>query len=174
MSAEIQLTTHSAGETRQLGVTLGKLVANGSVILLRGSLGAGKTQFAKGVADGLGVVERVTSPTFSLVNEYEGLHPFVHMDLYRLYPPEADVSASPIDLSQSVLASISFEEFLEGDAVVLIEWPQGVRSYIDDAIDVQIDVAPMPRVDERIIRVNAIGKKQLATIQEWVKLWMFS
>jgi len=106
----IELTTKHVEETRILGARLGVIVQAGDVILLDGTLGAGKTHFAQGIAQGLGIKGAVRSPTFTLINEYtDGRISLYHIDLYRT-EGNAD------------LATIGLEEYLEGDGVVVIEW----------------------------------------------------
>jgi len=97
-------------DTENVGEWLGKNLRRGDVVLLYGEMGVGKTEFAKGVARGLGVTEYVTSPTFVIVNEYEGRAPLFHFDVYRLENEEE-------------LYEIGFEEYLSGRGVVMIEWP---------------------------------------------------
>lgn len=105
-------TTCNAEETKQLAAALAETLQPGSVICLYGELGVGKTVFAKGLCEALGVSEHVSSPTFTLVNEYEGAFcPVYHFDLYRIEEPEE-------------LYAIGFEEFIGGHAIVIIEWPE--------------------------------------------------
>src|SRR5580698_7176313 len=86
--------SHSPEETQALGEAWGRAAASGLVIGLTGDLGAGKTQLAKGIARGLGVTDRIHSPTFTLVNQYEsGRLPLFHIDLYRLETPEQIIAA---------------------------------------------------------------------------------
>ena len=102
--------SHSAAETEALGESWAAEAQRGWVIGLSGDLGAGKTQLVKGLARGLGVTERVHSPTFALVNEYlNGRLPLFHLDLYRLDTPEQ-------------IHSAGLEEFLQPDGVTVIEW----------------------------------------------------
>lgn len=104
------VTTHSAEETRRLAVALAPTLVPGDVIVLAGDLGAGKTTFVQGLAVGLGIVEKVTSPTFILMKEYlGGRFPLMHMDIYRLGRVQ-DV----IDLG--------YDEFLDPSYVVAVEW----------------------------------------------------
>jgi tRNA threonylcarbamoyladenosine biosynthesis protein TsaE len=106
--------SHSPAETEALGEKLGRVAARGLVIALSGDLGAGKTQFVKGLARGLGISDRVHSPTFTLVNEYGGGRlKLFHLDLYRLETPEQILSAG-------------IEEFLEPDGVAVIEWAERI------------------------------------------------
>jgi tRNA threonylcarbamoyladenosine biosynthesis protein TsaE len=104
--------SHNPTETESLGETWGRMAQHGCVIALSGDLGAGKTQLVKGLARGLGIAACVHSPTFTLVNEYDGgrLRLF-HLDLYRLETPEQITTAG-------------LEEFLQPDGVTVIEWAE--------------------------------------------------
>lgn len=105
-----EVETDSPEATRHLGARLGSVVATGDILLLNGTLGAGKTHLTQGIARGLGIKEAVRSPTFTLINEHtEGRIPLYHIDLYRT-EGNAD------------LATIGLESYLEGDGVVVIEW----------------------------------------------------
>ena len=112
--AEIQ-TFHTTDEqeTKEVGIRLGNMCKAGSVISLRGPLGAGKTVIAKGVAQALGITEAIVSPTFTLVQEYEGSLPLHHMDLYR------------IEGTQD-FEGIGGEELLYSDGITLIEWSEKI------------------------------------------------
>lgn len=107
----IQLISHSEKETTRLGTLLGEHLVAGDVVCLDGDLGTGKTAFAKGIAAGLGVKEPITSPTFTLVNTYHGRLILHHFDIYRVD-----------DLEE--LFAIGFEEYMDGEAVTLIEWAE--------------------------------------------------
>ena len=105
----IEHLTHSEGETMAVGRELGRRLAPGAVVLLSGPLGAGKTAFARGLAEGLGAdPDDVSSPTFTIVQEYRGRVPVQHVDLYRLSPVEVD--------------DLALDDLLEG-SVMAIEWP---------------------------------------------------
>ena len=106
--------SHSPAETESLGERWGRAAQRGLVIGLSGDLGAGKTQLVKGIARGLGITVRVHSPTFTLVNEYEGgrLRLF-HLDLYRLE-------------TRGQIVSAGLEEFLQPDGVTVIEWAERI------------------------------------------------
>ncbi|HET7678146.1 MAG TPA: tRNA (adenosine(37)-N6)-threonylcarbamoyltransferase complex ATPase subunit type 1 TsaE [Candidatus Limnocylindrales bacterium] len=114
----VALTTHSAEETRELGGRLAGVARPGDRLALVGPLGAGKTQFAKGFAAGLGVSEVVNSPSFTLMAEYAGRLPLFHLDLYRLAGAE------------EVLAGGLFDE-RQADGVTLIEWAERLDAAID-------------------------------------------
>lgn len=105
--------TYSAEETRIVGASLAPVLLPGDVISLSGDLGAGKTAFVQGVAIALGVEARVTSPSFTIVHEYEGRFPIIHLDVYRL------------DSFQQVI-DLGFEEYLDPHSIVLIEWGEAI------------------------------------------------
>ncbi len=126
-----EFISHSPAETESLGEKFGRAVASGTVVALSGDLGAGKTQFVRGLARGLGISQRVHSPTFTLVNEYGGGRlKLFHLDLYRLETPEQILSAG-------------IEEFLQPDGVAVIEWAERIydlRFTIYDLKDVKIEI----------------------------------
>ena len=104
------IETKTSSETKELGKKIAASAAAGSVFALIGDLGVGKTVFTKGFAEGLGITEHISSPTFTLVNEYhDGRLPFYHFDVYRIEEAEE-------------LEMIGFEEYLYGKGVTLIEW----------------------------------------------------
>lgn len=122
---EIEFLTHSKDETIRLGEYVSKLLKVGDIILLTGDLGAGKTTFTQGVANGLGIVEKVISPTFNILKCYfnKKLNLY-HIDAYRLENNKSD---------------IGLEEFIEGDGVCLIEWPNYIDYLIpNDYIEISI------------------------------------
>lgn len=138
-----RITTRGAEETRNSGRSLGEIISGGSFITLRGELGAGKTTFVQGLAEGLGVKERyITSPSFALVNEYEGRVRLYHVDLYRLEGPDD-------------LADIGFDE-LPGDGVAAVEWPERAEGALpDERLDIEISVTD---VEVREITFTPHGK----------------
>lgn len=106
--------SHSPAETESHGEKFGRAAKSGLVIALSGELGAGKTQFVKGLARGLGISARVHSPTFTLVNEYGGGRlKLFHLDLYRLETPEQ-------------IGSAGIEDFLQPDGISVIEWAERI------------------------------------------------
>src|SRR5450755_4438435 len=126
--------SHSPAETEALGEKFGRAARHGLVLALSGDLGAGKTQFVKGLARGLGVTARVHSPTFTLVNEYGGGRlKLFHLDLYRLETPAQILSAG-------------IREFLSPDGVAVIEWAErlkaesGKRKAESKMVEVQIEI----------------------------------
>ena len=133
-------TTRTPEETRLAGRTLGSDLQAGDVVALTGSLGAGKTVFVQGVAEALGISEPVTSPTFTLISEYEGRMPLYHMDLYRLGTPEE-------------FAWLGVEEMLNGRGVTMVEWSERADNELPDrTIHVRIDIRDDGDRDIRILR----------------------
>jgi len=125
------ITTRSGRQTSELGEKLGRLISQGITISLTGDLGAGKTTFVQGLAKGLGVPDSfyVTSPSYTIINEYPGRVDLCHMDLYRLG-------------SREELEYIGFDEIISQDKVIIIEWPgiieQGLMSFNLD-ITIKVD-----------------------------------
>ncbi len=106
------IITSSTDQTEELGRIVGSLLEPGDLICLYGDLGAGKTHFSYGIAQGLDVLEQyITSPTFTFVNEYKGRIPFYHIDLYRLNDP-------------AELEGIGFDEYVDSDGATVIEWAE--------------------------------------------------
>lgn len=116
-------------ETEQLGQTLGQKLIPGTLIAYYGDLGAGKTAFTRGLARGLGIEERVTSPTYNIVNEYEGRLPLFHFDMYRLSSSED-------------LFDIGWEDYLTRGGVIAVEWSERVEDALEGAIQVEIRKDP--------------------------------
>lgn len=112
------MQSRSPEETRSAGRTMAAGLRAGNCVLLEGSLGAGKTEFARGLAEGLGVdPEEVRSPTFTLINIYAGRLPVYHVDLYRIEKP-------------SELRELGLEEILGTDGVAIVEWPERLGPYL--------------------------------------------
>ncbi|HBA89184.1 MAG TPA: tRNA (adenosine(37)-N6)-threonylcarbamoyltransferase complex ATPase subunit type 1 TsaE [Geobacter sp.] len=146
------VTTRSWQETVELGSRLGAVLAPGDFIALVGELGAGKTQFAKGIALGLDVDPGtpVTSPTYTILNIYEGRLPLYHFDLYRLNGPE-DVE------------NLGFDEYFSGDGVCVMEWAERLGDGMPrDALTVSLDHAG---TEERSVSFLASGPRARAILQ---------
>ena len=119
--------TNSPMETQALGARLGEKLQPGTGIAYRGDLGAGKTAFTRGIAQGLGATDLVTSPTYTIVNEYlSGRMPLFHFDMYRL--PDSDS-----------LFDIGWEDYLERGGVCAVEWSENVADAMEDAIIISIE-----------------------------------
>lgn len=141
-----QWTSLSEAATQQMGGSLAEFLRKGSVVILGGDLGAGKTVFARGIIYGMGLDDPyVTSPTFTLMNTYtEGRLPVYHFDLYRLTSAEE-------------LSSSGVEEFLVGDGVALVEWADRGGALIPhDHITIHIDYIPHHN-DSRLVTVGSNG-----------------
>ena len=118
--------TNSPAETEAVGAALGKILTPGTVLAYRGDLGAGKTAFTRGLARGLGCKETVTSPTYTIVNEYLGGRlPLFHFDMYRL-------------ASSDDLWDIGWDDYLDRGGVCAVEWSENVADAMEDAITVTI------------------------------------
>ncbi|HIQ60096.1 MAG TPA: tRNA (adenosine(37)-N6)-threonylcarbamoyltransferase complex ATPase subunit type 1 TsaE [Candidatus Enterenecus faecium] len=139
----MQYITHSPDETRALGRTLAQALQGGAVVAFTGDLGAGKTAFVSGMAEGLGIEERVTSPTFTIVNEYEGGRlPLFHFDMYRLG-------------SADELFHIGWEDYLARNGVCAVEWSENV----DEALDgdtIRVDISRGEDDNTRIITIEGV------------------
>jgi tRNA threonylcarbamoyladenosine biosynthesis protein TsaE len=153
MPRAMQVLTHSAEETRILGAALAPLLLPGDVISLSGDLGAGKTCFVQGLATALGAPGRVTSPSFTIVHEYEARYPIVHLDVYRL------------DSFQEVL-DLGFEEFLDPKAILILEWGDAVEPLLPRS-HLRIDLvrgAP-EQDDDRLIIFRPRGEEWLRKLR---------
>ncbi len=134
--------SRSEAETFALGQRIGVMAASGDIFLLDGDLGVGKTVFAKGVADGLGIDEPVVSPTFTIVHEYEGRLPLYHFDVYRIADPNE-------------MYEIGFDEYLYGEGVCLIEWPSQIDEILpEEAVRITIEKDLSKGMDYRRITIG--------------------
>ena len=136
-------TTRSVDETRDLAAALSSLARAGDVVVLAGDLGAGKTAFVQGFGRGLGVPDRITSPTFTLVHVYEGRLPVHHLDVYRLE-----------QLSEAL--DLGLPEMLDDGSVVLIEWGDAILPVLPhDFLEVRVTFGPED--DDRYLALNPVG-----------------
>ena len=143
----MQYITNSPSETEAVGAALAAVLKPGTVIAYRGDLGAGKTAFTRGLARGLGCTEIVTSPTYTIVNEYLGGRlPLFHFDMYRLG-------------SEDELFDIGWEDYLERGGVCAVEWSENVWGAMEDAIVVTIS-----RLDEDTRRIEIEGGASIADL----------
>jgi len=141
-----QIITHTADETRQLGRDLAGRLTPGTLITLSGVLGAGKTTLVQGLAEGLGVPEGVTSPTFVIIIEHEGKIPLLHLDAYRLE-----------SLCFDAIRESGVPEFLEReDAIKVVEWPQRIADFLP-VPDVHIEIEQGSADDGRRISLQYKG-----------------
>ncbi|HIS65751.1 MAG TPA: tRNA (adenosine(37)-N6)-threonylcarbamoyltransferase complex ATPase subunit type 1 TsaE [Candidatus Avoscillospira avistercoris] len=133
----MEFITRSPQETERLGAALARYLLPGDVLAYTGDLGAGKTAFTRGLAAGLGITDRVTSPTYTVVNEYlNGRLPLFHFDMYRLH-------------SADELFDIGWEDYLTRGGVCAVEWSENVEDALEDPIRVElrkVDDDPEQRV----------------------------
>ena len=136
----MEYLSHSPEETEHIGEMLGRRLRPGTVVAYRGGLGMGKTAFTRGLARGLGCAGRVTSPTFTIVNEYDCATPLFHFDMYRLG-------------SSDELFDIGWEDYLTRGGVCAVEWSERV----DDAMPADtlwVDIARGTDESDRIITIS--------------------
>ncbi|MDD7289226.1 MAG: tRNA (adenosine(37)-N6)-threonylcarbamoyltransferase complex ATPase subunit type 1 TsaE [Evtepia sp.] len=133
----------SPQETEALGQALVQKLAPGAVVAFSGDLGAGKTAFVRGMAQGLGITQRVTSPTFTIVNEYEGGRlPLFHFDMYRLHSAEE-------------LFDIGWEDFLSRGGICAVEWSENIQEALEPGT-VYVDIRRGQGEQERIISIKGM------------------
>lgn len=145
----MEFITRSPQETERLGAALAQYLLPGDVLAYTGDLGAGKTAFTRGLAAGLGITDRVTSPTYTVVNEYlSGRLPLFHFDMYRLH-------------SADELFDIGWEDYLTRGGVCAVEWSENVEEALEDPIRVELrKVNDDP--EQRVISIE--GGRQFADI----------
>ena len=143
----MEFTTKSPEETEAVGAALGAKLRPGTVIAYRGDLGAGKTAFTRGLARGLGCPDRVTSPTYTIVNEYLGGRlPLFHFDMYRL-------------ASEDDLWDIGWEDYLDRGGVCAVEWSEHVAGAMENPVTVTIE-----KLGAQSRRITIEGGGELADI----------
>ncbi|MCR4436223.1 MAG: tRNA (adenosine(37)-N6)-threonylcarbamoyltransferase complex ATPase subunit type 1 TsaE [Clostridiales bacterium] len=143
----IEIKTFDPDETVKIGRKLGGLLKKGDVVCLAGDLGSGKTSLTKGIAAALGIKEHVTSPTFTIVNEYKGKVPFYHFDVYRISHPEE-------------MYEIGFEEYIGGSGITVIEWADLIRELLPcERIWIDIRKDCLEERDGRSISIRFIGDR---------------
>ncbi len=148
--------THSEAETMRFAGRLADMLRVGDAVLLHGDLGAGKSVFARGVARALGVTGAMPSPTFTLLIPYEGTKKLYHYDLYRLNDPDEFYAAG-------------LDEFIGGDGVALIEWPEMADFEPEPALDVTIRRDGSGDEQRRVIEIENRGAAgyDASALEEW-------
>ena len=146
----MQFLSHSTQETEAIGEERAQTLRGGDVLAFTGSRGMGKTAFTRGLARGLGCRGRVTSPTFTIVNEYEGRTPLFHFDMYRLG-------------SSDELFDIGWEDYLARGGVCAVEWSENVEDALRDAIHITIEKDPL-EPDSRCITIEGGSRFEAAGI----------
>ena len=143
----MEFLTDSPKETENVGQALGAVLKPGTVLAYEGDLGAGKTAFTRGLARGLGAAEPVTSPTYTIVNEYlSGRMPLFHFDMYRL-------------TSADDLWDIGWEDYLDRGGVCAVEWSENVAEAMEGAIRVRIE-----KTGEESRKITIEGGEDLADL----------
>ena len=131
------IITNNADETIAVGKKLGATIDRGDVIALYGDLGAGKTTIIRGIAQSLGIASRITSPTFTIVNEYPGKIPMFHFDMYRI-------------TDKDELFEIGWDEYLERNGICIVEWSENIEgAFPHGTIRIRID-----KLDENKRSIN--------------------
>jgi tRNA threonylcarbamoyladenosine biosynthesis protein TsaE len=146
---EARLITDSAEQTRQLGERLASFLSAGALLTLSGQLGAGKTTFTQGLAKGLGVSRKVTSPTFTILKIYQGRLPLYHIDAYRLEGLDQD---------------LGFEEYIGGDGVCVIEWSNFIADMLpQECIDIEFSINDD---DSRTLVIRGKGEENERIVEQ--------
>lgn len=144
----MEFEINSVDQTTQLGINLGKLVNAGDIICLTGDLGVGKTHITKGIAQGLGIDDTITSPTFNIVNEYDsGRLKLNHFDVYRVSDPDE-------------IYAIGFDDYIFSDAVSIIEWANYIEEILPaDLLHIKIEKNLAQGEDYRKITLTPYGDR---------------
>lgn len=140
---KIKLT--SLNETEVFGQKLGSLLMPGDILCLNGDLGAGKTTLTQSIGLGLGVEDYITSPTFTLINEYRGRMWLYHFDVYRLENVEE-------------VYDLGFDEYFYGNGVCIIEWAEKIEKFLPRE-RIEINIKMEAKVEERMLYIGGYGKR---------------
>ncbi len=141
----MELLSHSPEDTEDIGARLAEQLEPGAVVAFTGDLGAGKTAFTRGLARGLGIPDRITSPTFTIVNEYEGGRlPLFHFDMYRLG-------------SADELFDIGWEDYLCRGGVCAVEWSENIADALEEDA-VRVDIRRGASDQERVITIAGVSE----------------
>ncbi len=139
----MEIILKSLEETEKFGLKLGKFLQKGDILCLNGELGAGKTTMTKSIGIGLGVEEYITSPTFSLINQYSGRLPVYHFDVYRLENVDE-------------LFDLGFDEYFYGNGVCIIEWADKIKRMLPKE-RIVVDIENGSDEEIRIIKISGFG-----------------
>ena len=146
---EVRLITYSAEQTRALAEKLAGFLSAGSLITLSGQLGAGKTTFTQGLAKGLGVERKVTSPTFTILKIYQGRLPLYHIDAYRLEGLDQD---------------LGFEEYISGEGICVIEWSNFIADILpEECINIEFSINDD---DSRTLLISGFGEENERIVEQ--------
>ena len=154
----IQLRMQSVRETIQFGKQVGQQLTGGAVLALTGDLGTGKTVLTRGIAFGLGMsMDQVSSPTFTLIQEYTGSIPLIHVDLYRLERP-------------SDISTLGLEEYFTPDTIVIIEWAERFPQILpSDHMVICLEYGEAE--DGRLVSLSGTGPTSIRMVADICKVW---
>ncbi len=148
----MKIELNSLDSTKEFGEKLGKLLKKGDIVALNGDLGAGKTTLTKSLGLGLGVEEYITSPTFSLINEYRGRLPVYHFDVYRLE-------------NVKELDDLGFDEYFFGGGVCIIEWAEKIEKMLPKGTII-LDIRSGADEDKRTVDISGTGDRYKEVLRE--------
>jgi len=155
----LTINTNNSDRTKELGIDIGKLLSSGDIICLSGDLGTGKTTFVNGLANGLEIKEYITSPTFTIVNEYVGKYKLYHFDVYRINDPEE-------------LYNIGFDEYIYSEDISVIEWAELVSEIVPkEKLWIKITKNTDISDEYRKFEIDSIGNRYELLINELIKRW---
>lgn len=142
-----KIISHNESETIKIGEKIASKLKKGDIVCLEGDLGAGKTTLSKAIAYALGVKEHVTSPTFTIVHEYEAVMPLYHFDVYHID-----------DMDE--MFEIGFEEYIYGEGICLIEWADKIKELIPEN-SIWVSISCGNNIDEREIQIHGLPEIDL-------------
>jgi len=148
----LEIRLNNFEETEEFGIKLGKSLKSGDIVCLNGDLGAGKTTLTKSIGLGLDVKEYITSPTFTLINQYRGRLPVYHFDVYRLENVDE-------------LYDLGFDEYFYGNGVCIVEWAEKIEKLLPKERLV-LDIKKGKDIDERVINITAYGNRYIELLKE--------
>jgi len=152
---DLTIITKSSEETKKLGREISKLVQPGDLLAFYGELGTGKTCFIQGISEGLGIKDYVTSPSFTIINEYQGKIPIYHFDLFRLNDMEE-------------IAELGYEEYFFGVGLTVVEWAEKMETLLPKNY-LRIDIK-FKNYSERIISFIPYGKRFKILLEELIRI----
>lgn len=155
----LKIELNGLEESERFGIRIGELLKAGDILCLNGDLGAGKTTLTKSIGLGLGVEDYITSPTFALINEYEGRIPLYHFDVYRLENVED-------------LYDLGFDEYFYGHGVSIIEWADKIEALLPKE-RIVLDIEKAIDLDSRIISLRGYGSRYLEVLEELENNWKY-
>lgn len=149
---KLKIRLENLDETEKFGVKFGNLLKKGDIVSLNGELGAGKTTLTKSIGLGAGVEDYITSPTFSLINEYRGRLPVYHFDVYRLE------NINEID-------DLGFDDYFFGEGVCIIEWAEKIEEFLPKE-NIILNIEKESDINKRTIEITGTGKRYKEILRE--------